>query len=145
MSEQNSTEGMVALRTESGAWYELRVADLERARITDAAMLDEVRGQAMGGEAPAIVLSGEALAAHLVGGTRAAELEAAGEVTGYWSSNSCTTGDHRQVVVMWWQPTSVAEAGSGRIGAPNSWTAAPALVLATAPNVRFGGDKPYLR
>jgi hypothetical protein len=135
---------MLGLRTADGAWYELPMAELERARVTDAATLAEIgrrlaadadpaRPAPAAGERSVVVLSEELLAPHRADDERAVELEAAGEVAGFDGTQRYHIGgNHRQLVVWTWDPS----------GFPRP---EKVLVLEAAPGDRFGRDTPYLR
>ncbi len=89
MTDETHTEDLTVLRTEDGAWYALPAAMLERARITDQARLDEVRGYLIAAgisvsadDAPVAIVSVESLAAYRLDDATAAELAASVELGG---------------------------------------------------------------
>jgi hypothetical protein len=143
-------QGMLVLRTEDGAWYQLPVAALERVRVTDPAQFDEVRGQlaaegfdadstSAGEVVPIVLLTEETLAPYRASEDRAAALEAAGEVAGfsYHEGQFTILGNNERIKVVKWEGFPTESGGKAL---------SPVLmfVLATSPSVRFGSSRPYL-
>jgi hypothetical protein len=132
---------MVALRGEDGAWYELPIAALDLARVSDPGRLVDLRNQlaaagaSLADDTPVALLSPETLATYRMDAERAAALEAAVDVVGFshftWAGY-VHGGDHREWKVFKVQPNP----GGNGIGRTET------LALAPPPSVRFPGGFP---